>query len=154
MAVDPREEKLRAYYASLVLLAQKAASVLDYSRHHVGSADEIARLAKSPEGMERLESLTSRFARLTDLLIQQVFRLADRLDQLEEGTPIDRLNRAERRGWIDSAHAWKEIRALRNRIAHEYAEDVWIGIVREAYSRTPVVLACVGKIPTQYPPSN
>ncbi|MEW5888531.1 MAG: hypothetical protein AB1768_05705 [Pseudomonadota bacterium] len=107
MALDPREEKLQAYYASLVQLAQKAAGVLDYSWRHVGGTDQIAHLARSPEGMERLESLTSRFARLTDLLIQQVFRVADRLDQLEEGTPIDRLNRAERRGWIDSTQTWK-----------------------------------------------
>ena len=59
---------------------------------------------------------------------------------------MDRLNRAEKRGWIDNVETWREIRELRNRISHEYAEDVWLGIVRDAYRLVPQLLACIARI--------
>ena len=39
-----------------------------------------------PEQLERLESLTSRFARLADLLIQRIFRLVDEIELTGSGT--------------------------------------------------------------------
>ena len=64
---------------------------------------------------------------------------------LEEGSIFDRLNRAEKRRWIDSAERWKEIRLLGNRISHEYADEVWLAIVRDAWRLAPELLECVNR---------
>jgi len=53
-----------------------------------------------PEELERLESLASRFARLSDLLMQRVMRLVDDLELTATGTLLDRIHRAEKRGWV------------------------------------------------------
>ena len=64
--------------------------------------DLIGQDALPPEQLERLESLTSRFARLSDLLIQRVFRLVDEIELTGEGSVLDRIYRAEKRGWVSS----------------------------------------------------
>jgi hypothetical protein len=73
---------------------------------------------------DRFESLTSKFARLSDLIVKQAIKVIDLLD-LEEApeTVRDAINRAEKKGLISSAAAFVEIRKLRNRISHEYAES-------------------------------
>lgn len=67
-----------------------------------------------------LEALTSRFARLSDLLIQKVFKTIDQLDANTPGTVRDRILHAERKGLIADAGTLMEIRNVRNTIAHEY----------------------------------
>jgi hypothetical protein len=52
----------------------------------------------SLEELERLESLTSRFARLADLLVQRVLRLIDDLELSPRDSVLDRIQRAEKRG--------------------------------------------------------
>ncbi len=37
---------------------------------------------------------------------------------------IDNLDKAERFGWIESANDWVSARQLRNRMVHEYMEDL------------------------------
>jgi hypothetical protein len=68
---------------------------------------------------ETLEALTSRFARLSDIFFQRLFRNLDQVELIDEGTNIDQLNRMEKRGVIVSAELWKQVRQLRNSIAHE-----------------------------------
>jgi len=51
-----------------------------------------------PDQLERFESLTSRFARLADLLVQRIFRLIDDIELADAGTVLDRIYRAEKRG--------------------------------------------------------
>jgi len=48
------------------------------------------------------------------------------LEALQEDTPIliDRLDKAEKLGWIPSSDQWMEIRQLRNQMIHEYIEDL------------------------------
>lgn len=66
------------------------------------------------------EALASRFARASDMLINKVFRAIDALEFYESGSPLDVLNRADKRGLIDDFEAIRQIRRVRNRIAHEY----------------------------------
>ena len=146
MSAAERLRKLEAHERALIRLARRAAGVLESSLQRIGGEAEIPQLAGTSAGQDSLESLTARFARLSDLFVQQVFRIRDRLEGLEEGSPLDRLNRAEKRGWIDDVETWREIRELRNRISHEYAEDVWLGMVRDAYRLAPRLLACVARI--------
>ncbi len=75
------------------------------------------------EQSRRFEVFSSRFARLSDLLTQKIFRLIDILDLEDEGSIYDRLNRAEKKHLIDSAEKFIAIRYLRNHIAHEYEDD-------------------------------
>jgi uncharacterized protein YutE (UPF0331/DUF86 family) len=81
---------------------------------------------------ETLEALTSRFTRLSDILFQRLFRTLDQVELIDEGTNIDRLNRMEKRGVIASAEIWKQVRQLRNSIAHEYLIQASDSVVLES----------------------
>lgn len=89
---------------------------------------------------ESCEALTSRFARLSDFLFQKAFRTVDRMELVEEGTAIDRLNRMEKRGVIRSATEWRELRELRNEIVHEYVIDKSDHVLIDAHAATPALL--------------
>ncbi len=65
------------------------------------------------------EALAFHFARLNDFLLQRVFRTLDKIELADEAA-LDRLQRAEARGLISSAERWRELRLLRNAIAHDY----------------------------------
>jgi len=62
----------------------------------------------SYEELESFEALTSRFARLSDIIIQKILRLLDFIDLEDTGTVRDRINQAEKKGVILSADSfWK-----------------------------------------------
>src|SRR5581483_6288772 len=87
--------------------------------------------------LEAFEALTARFSRLSDLMIQKIFRLIDTLELVNEGTIPDRLNRAEKRELISSAKLFTELRMLRNTIAHEYEPDEFTRIFKNVLQLTP-----------------
>lgn len=66
------------------------------------------------------EALASRFVRASDMLFSKVFRALDSLEFYENGSPLDVLNRADKRGLIEDFETIRQIRRMRNRIAHEY----------------------------------
>lgn len=96
--------------------------------------------AYQPEELESFESFTGRFARLSDILIQKIFRLVDELDLDSQGTIRDRINRAEKKGLIVSSDLFVEIRVLRNDIAHEYLPEAIQEIFGKVLSLTPSLL--------------
>ena len=98
-----------------------------------------------PEELERLESLASRFARLSDLLTQRLMRLVDDLELMASGTLLDRIRRAEKRLWVDDAATLVRIRELRNMIAHEYAADSLVELYTAVANLAPELLAIVPK---------
>ena len=102
--------------------------------------------ALDAEGEEKFETLTARFARMSDILIQKIFRLVDELDLESAGTVRDRINRAEKKGLIDSARDYVIIRELRNAIAHEYEEEALVNIHREVLRLTPLLLSTPEKV--------
>jgi len=126
-------------------LAEKASYILNFSYN---STDYLFPLSEdiSDEDLVHLDAITSRFARLADILIQKVFRAIDAIELTDEGTLIDRLNRAEQRGIIDSAEDWRNIRELRNQIAHEYVLEDLHSLFEDVIQFTPLVLKCVDKI--------
>ena len=69
---------------------------------------------------DAFETLTSRFARVSDMILQKVFRAIDHLELAEGGTLLDVLNRAEKRGLVGSTDEFRQIRELRNEITYEY----------------------------------
>ncbi len=137
-----KQEKIELLKEELADL-QLAAVHLGYSLercHNLIGQEEI-----SPEQLERLESLTSRFARLADLLIQRIFRLIDDVELEGSGTILDRVYRAEKRGFANASELIR-IRELRNLIAHEYANDKMPEVYAAVATLSPILLAAIPKI--------
>lgn len=122
----------------------QASSVLEYSYRRCMAIGEKADL--NQEEQDQFEAFTSRFARLTDILIQRVFRFVDKLDLEEPGTVRDRINRAEKKALIASAETFAIIRNLRNAIAHEYLPEAIRAIHAQALKYAPVLLDSVGRL--------
>jgi hypothetical protein len=100
----------------------------------------------SNDELESIEAFTSRFARVSDLLIQRIFRLIDEFDLDAEGSVRDRINRAEKKELIVSADAFVEIRKLRNAIAHEYQPDAPEKIFDEVLEYSPVLMDSIERV--------
>ena len=92
------------------------------------------------------EALTARFSRLSDYLIQRIFRTVDVIELDDSGTVRDRINRAEKKAWINSADDFIKIRTMRNIIAHEYNDDEVIEVYKIVMSLIPVLLDACGNI--------
>ena len=131
-------------------LLQEELPGLQLAAGHLGYSMErclnlISQEELPPEQLERLESLTSRFARLADLLIQRIFRLIDDIELMGGGSILDRIYRAEKRGWVNAAELIK-IRELRNLISHEYATEKMLEIYTAVAAMSPALLAAVPKV--------
>lgn len=98
------------------------------------------------EELESFEALTSRFARLSDIIIQKILRFFDVLDLEEAGTVRDRINRAEKKGVVESADDFIKIRILRNEIAHEYKPETIYDIFEQVMNLAPVLLKSVDSL--------
>ena len=113
-------EHLKKLLTDQIALMRAAVQVLDESRIRVSAFANRLDSELTMSERESCEALTSRFARLNDFLLQRVFRTLDQIELADEGTVLDRLQRAEARGLISSAERWRELRLLRNAIAHDY----------------------------------
>lgn len=98
------------------------------------------------EEFDSFETLTSRFARVSDIAIQKVFRSIDKVEFEDSGTMIDIINRAHKRELFDTIDEIRQIRDLRNSITHEYATNNLTGIFTDTLQFTPVLLKLVEKI--------
>ncbi|MEO6219694.1 MAG: HepT-like ribonuclease domain-containing protein [Ginsengibacter sp.] len=98
--------------------AEEAASHLNISFERC--KDFINENEFNEEQLIELEALTARFARVSDLLIQKIFKTIDQVDATTPGTVRDRILQAEKNGIIKDADTLLEIRNVRNTIAHEY----------------------------------
>ncbi len=124
-----------------VKLLEHANIMLHYSYK---ACKEIGiKTAYSFEELDKFEAFTSRFARTSDILIQKLFRLIDRMELETPGSVIDRINRAEKRALIASAETFKEIRYLRNDIAHEYLPSAIEGIFKKVLALSPALMESV-----------
>ena len=92
------------------------------------------------EQLVELEALTSRFARLSDLLIQKLFKTIDEIEGTSPGTVRDRLLQAEKKGIINNTDEFMEIRKVRNRIAHEYEMDALKDIFVFAFKNSALLI--------------
>lgn len=145
MAVTKKERLNIENALEQIALAEKAAETLKYSFKRV---PEI-RMDKdfNEAEWERWDALAARFARLADILTQRVFRAIDIVEFLPpSSTYIDRINRAEKRGHIQSAYEWKEIRELRNQIVHEYTTEYLLSLLQDTVDLTPKLLKCVDQL--------
>lgn len=86
------------------------------------------------------ETLTSRYARVVDILIHKVFRSIDAVELVNGGTMIDVVNRAHKRGFFESVDEIRQIKDLRNEIAHEYIMEDIKDIFNETFQFTPKLM--------------
>lgn len=97
----------------------------------------------TPADLDAFEALTGRYARTSDMILQKLFRGLDALELEDQGTLLDTLNRAEKRGLIVSAADFREIRELRNEIAHEYAQENLRPLFDSILEHTPTLLEII-----------
>jgi len=135
------------YLEELLCRLQKAVDTLNYS-YIICEAIGIKETYLAEE-QDRFESLTAKFARLSDLIIKQAIKLIDIIDLDEPPETVrDSINRAEKKGLIESGIRFIEIRKLRNRIAHEYteSEEDISEIYKEVLQSTPLLFDSVNRI--------
>lgn len=99
--------------------------------------------ATGEDALIEFEALTSRFARVTDMLIHKVYRAIDTVEFVEGGTLIDVMNRADKRNLIDSVLEMRTLKDLRNDIAHEYIAERLQLLHEEVLQRAPKLLQLV-----------
>lgn len=104
---------------NLAELAQ-ARRHLDYSFKQAAPLSDDLKNA-TEEQLESVEAFCSRFARTVDLLVNKVLRSLDRVELKPEGTLLDVVLRAEKRGFVSSTAGLREMKDIRNIIAHDYA---------------------------------
>ena len=93
----------------------------------------------------RFETLCSRFARSIDFLVRKLYRAIDEYEFETQGTLIDVINRAHKRGLLDSIEEIRIIKDIRNTITHEYVEEGLIAIFNDVLDYAPNLLALMEK---------
>ena len=93
---------------------------LEFSAARVAGLNEDSGRWTDDEA-ERAEAFLARFARGVDLLTNKVWRALFRVELEPEGTVLDRIRLAEKRGLIGDGERMRVLKELRNRIAHDYA---------------------------------
>lgn len=133
---EPQQARIR-YLQEQWELARKMEAVLRYSSDRAALVMPILHQPLTPEQLEILEAMGARFARMSDMLIQKLFRAIDALELVDEGSMIDRLNRMEKRGIIAKADDWIEVRQIRNQIAHDYVLKDLLSLYQSIYRHCP-----------------
>ena len=108
------------------LLEQALAEMGQARRHLDYSFAQVAPLPEPPaqldeRQLESVEAFASRFSRAVDLLVNKLLRSLDRVELFPEGSLLDVVNRAEKRGFVGRAAELRELKEVRNVIAHDYA---------------------------------
>jgi uncharacterized protein YutE (UPF0331/DUF86 family) len=136
------------------LLEQGLAELANARRHLDYSCQQVAGLPGTLEGatekqLESAEAFTGRFARSVDLLVNKVLRSLDRLELNPEGTLLDIIHRAEKRGLVGRAEELREMKDVRNMIAHDYAGARAAEIFAYCREQKPVFDGICDRVATQ-----
>ena len=94
---------------------------LDYSYQQL--KDSSATDNFSIEQFNQFENLCSRYARTIDFLVRKYFRCLDDVEFENQGTLIDVVNNAHKRGLFLDIELIRQIKDIRNEIVHEYLDD-------------------------------
>jgi hypothetical protein len=134
----------------IIEIAQTHASRLTYAikklAHHFPLSAKTV-LAIPDDELPMFEFYTSRFSKLQDLMGNALFpKLLAAVGDLTEGmTFIDKLNRLEKLGIIESTDAWMTMRQIRNHLSHEYPNQPELTAVylNEAFESGQQLLSCL-----------
>lgn len=95
------------------------------------------------EETDSFETLCGRFARTIDFLIRKVFRSIDAVEFDTQGTLIDTVNRAHKRGIFENMEEITQLRDIRNEIVHEYIDEALLEIFEDVLTLTPNLIKIV-----------
>ena len=90
----------------------------------------------------KFETLCSRYSRSIDFLIRKIFRTIDAYEFENQGTLIDVVNNAHKRGLFKDIDELRIMKDIRNTIVHEYIEEDLIDVFEEVleYSEKLIVI--------------
>jgi hypothetical protein len=91
------------------------------------------------------ELLAGRYARGIDFLIRKLFRSIDAYEFESQGTLIDTVNHAHKRGLVDDIETLRLMKDIRNTIAHEYIEEHLQDVFDEVLEYTPILVALIDR---------
>ena len=83
------------------------------------------------EEFGKFETLCARYGRSIDFLIRKIFRTLDEYEFENQGTLIDVVNNAHKRGLFEDMNELRIMKDVRNTIAHEYIEDDLVEVFDE-----------------------
>ena len=110
--------------------------------HH--SFDEVQKIGLKTEyevnEFDSYENLCSRFSRMIDFLVRKMFRSLDEVEFENQGTLIDTVNHAHKRGLFEKIDTVRQIKDLRNEIAHEYIDDALQDLFEDIVRLTPYLI--------------
>lgn len=102
--------------------------------------------------VQSVDQFILRFTKLQDAMGNHLFPsiLQYLQEQYEERPMLDKLNRLEKLGYIQSAEAWQNIRNTRNKFAHDYSDDgeknaALINVASEAAEEMYIILSEIEK---------
>jgi len=127
-------------------LATLDASVHWLERSHEKCTEVGVKDSYSEDEYDVYETLTARYARTVDLLVNRVLRSVDAVEFMEPGSAIDAANRAAKRGIVTSVSELRDLKDIRNEIAYEYAADDLEDLFGTVLALVPDVLAIANNV--------
>ena len=97
----------------------------------------------SVEEFGKFETLCSRYSRGIDFLIRKFFRTIDAYEFENQGTLIDVVNHAHKRGLFEDIEELRIMKDVRNTIVHEYIEDDLVEVFEEVLQYTAILIAII-----------
>jgi hypothetical protein len=104
----------------------------------IGVKDEY-----SVEEFGKLETLCSRYSRGIDFLIRKIFRSLDEYEFENQGTLVDVVNNAHKRGLFEDINRLRVMKDIRNTIVHEYIEDELTQVFEEVLEYTEYLIEII-----------
>lgn len=135
------------YLQELRLALEKQLFWLDYSYQQVKDLPSPDKF--SIEEFNQFENLCSRYARTIDFLVRKYFRCLDDIEYENQGTLIDVVNNAHKRGLFSDVESIRQIKDIRNEIVHEYLDDALQSVFSDVLKTAPDLLA-IGRNTLQY----
>lgn len=89
------------------------------------------KLKYSIDEFGKFETLCSRYSRGIDFLIRKIFRTLDEYEFENQGTLIDVVNNAHKRGLFEDIEELRIMKDVRNTVVHEYIEDDLVDVFDE-----------------------
>ena len=93
----------------------------------------------------KFETLCSRYSRGIDFLIRKIFRTLDEYEFENQGTLVDVVNNAHKRGLFENIEELRIMKDVRNSVVHEYIEDDLVEVFEEVLFYTDKLLLIIHK---------
>ena len=131
--------KAKLAYDAQLLQKQRAWIDISYQQcKHIGLKENY-----SIDEFGKFETLCSRYSRGIDFLIRKIFRTLDEYEFENQGTLVDVVNNAHKRGLFTDIELLRTMKDIRNTIAHEYIEDDLVAVFDEVLSYTKELIIII-----------